>query len=101
MGTTVSSPIELPHHFEPRSYQAEVLEAYERGARRGVLLWHRRAAKTTVGEHLIVKSALTRVGVHYIITPSFAQGRRVHWEALNHAGERMLLSAIPPALIRS
>src|SRR3989339_826047 len=38
--------ISLPYNYTPRGYQLSVLHALDTGKRRGVLVWHRRPART-------------------------------------------------------
>lgn len=97
----MSTPITVPVGWSPRSHNRAVVEAFDRGARRLVLVRHRRSGKTTDLVVLAVREAAERVGTYFIITPTYAQGRRVYWDGLTHDGKRMLLGRIPPALIAS
>jgi hypothetical protein len=93
--------IKIPHLFEPRSYQRQLLEAFDRRCRRLVSVRHRRSGKSTDAVQLIVREAWQHVGTFFIICPTYAQGRKVYWDGLTHEGRRLLLGYIPPALIAS
>jgi hypothetical protein len=101
LSTPAVERITLPYKYSPRSYAQAALEAFRRGTKRGVLLWHRRASKSTTLTQMVIEAAATQVGVYWIITPSFTLGRKVYWDGLAHDGRRLLLGYIPPPLIAS
>jgi phage terminase large subunit len=86
--------------LEPRVWQQEVLAAWSRGVKRFAIVVHRRSGKTSLLLALLSMAMVQRVGTYYYVTPTFVGGRRIVWDALDHAG-RPMLDAFPPALIAS
>ena len=99
--STVLEPVTLPHDYAFRSYVWPVWNAFSNGSKRLLLLWHRRAIKTTTAAHIVARAAIETVATYYIITPTFALGRRIWWDGLDYRGKRMLLSVFPPEYIAS
>lgn len=90
--------IQVPHHFEPRTYQLDLMRALDSGFDRAVTVWHRRAGKDKTLFNIIIKKALERVGTYYYFFPEFAQGRRVIWDGIDNDGFKFL-DHIPKELI--
>ncbi len=63
-----------------RSYQKEPRTAYDRGIRRFLTLWHRRAGKDRSWCSFTLEKMLQRQGVYFHIFPSLNQGRRDLWD---------------------
>lgn len=92
----------LPYKYQLRSYARAVLDAFRQGLRRRfLLLWHRRASKSSTAVQVVVMAAVEMVGVYWIICPQVNIGRRNFWDGLSHDGRRLLLGYIPPSLIQS
>lgn len=95
----MTSPITLPHDWRPRAYQLPSWRAWERGARRSLLVWHRRAGKDDVALHKTAVAAHLRVGNYWHMLPEYAQARKAVWSAVNpHTGRRRIDEAFPAAL---
>jgi hypothetical protein len=90
--------ISLPHNFNPRWYQKNVLWAIDRGYRRLVLVWHRRAGKDMIAFNIAIREMVQKVGICYYILPSYVQGKKVIWDAITKDGLRFL-DFIPKKLI--
>lgn len=90
--------ISLPYQFEPRSYQWQVWDAYDRGIRRFGLVWHRRAGKDKTLLNFCVERMLERKGNYFHIFPKLNQGKRVIWTGIDRDGKRYL-DHFPPELI--
>lgn len=60
-----------------------------------VLVWHRRARKTTTAITEIVRQAHARVGVYWLVFPRFTEAKDAVWRDPN-----MLFSIIPEELIK-
>ncbi len=85
--------------FKPRSYQLPIFDAIEnKGYKRVLAILPRRAGKDVCGFNLMIRAALTIVGVYYYIFPTFAQAKRVIWDSLTNDGRRFL-DYIPEELI--
>jgi len=92
--------IRLPNDWNPRPYQRPLWDYLERGGKRAVAVWHRRAGKDDVFLHRTAIAALTeRVGNYWHMLPMANQARRALWEAINpHTGRRRIDDAFPPSL---
>lgn len=86
----------LPNNWTPREYQMPAWMALERGVKRALLLWHRRAGKDDVCLHWAATQAMQRVGNYWHMLPQYAQARKSVWEAVNpHTGKRRIDEAFP------
>lgn len=91
--------VTIPHRFEPRAYQLPLLRAMDRGCKRAVQVWHRRAGKEKTDlAGVVVKKMLERVGTYFYVFPTFVQGRKVLWDGADRDGLRFL-DHIPKELI--
>lgn len=93
--------IRLPNHWRPRPYQLPAWTALERGVKRALLVWHRRAGKDDVCLHWGAVSAMQRVGNYWHMLPEYEQARKSVWQAVNpHTGKRRIDEAFPPEIRR-
>lgn len=90
--------ITLPHNFEARPYQYEVMSKFHSGIKRIVLVWNRRAGKDTTAWQLMIMSAYEKKGIYYYVFPTFAQGRKVLWDGMTNTGFKFI-DYIPKALV--
>ena len=91
--------IELPHEWDPRSYQLPVWRYLQEGGKRAVMVWHRRSGKDAVCIHWTTVAAMKRPGVYWHMLPTQRQGRKVVWEGVTKDGKR-IIDAWPKELIR-
>ena len=85
--------------FKPRDYQIPLFQAIEnKGLKRALCVWPRRAGKDLAAFNLILRQALKQCGVYYYIFPTFSQARRVIWDSITNDGTRFL-DFIPKELI--
>lgn len=85
--------------WRPRDYQLNSWAAWERGATRNLLVWHRRAGKDEVGLHKAAVAAHTRIGNFWHLLPEYSQARKAVWTAINpHTGRRRIDEAFPHEL---
>jgi hypothetical protein len=90
--------IKLPHGFEPRPYQLNILQALDEGVKNACWVVHRRGGKdTTLWNHMI-KQAYMVPGVYYYLLPTFAQAKRVLWDGMTNDGRRFI-DYIPKSII--
>lgn len=62
--------------FKPRPYQREAIVAVEeKGYKKLLLNFHRRAGKDVVAFNIMIRSALTKVGLYLYCLPTYNQGR--------------------------
>ena len=80
----------LPHNYAPRDYQLPVWEAYERGVKRILLVWHRRAGKEKTCLNIMVSASQERIGLYAYVFPTFGQGKKVIWDGMDREGFRFL-----------
>lgn len=91
--------IRLPNNWNPRPYQRPLWDYLERGGKRAVAVWHRRAGKDDVALHRTCIAAHERVGNYWYMLPQAVQSRRAIWEAINpHSGKRRIDEAFPGEL---
>lgn len=92
--------IQLPADgWRPRPYQRDVWNYLERGGKRAVAVWHRRAGKDEFCLRWASVAAFQKVGNYWHMLPMANQARRAIWEAVNpHTGKRRIDEAFPVAL---
>ena len=97
---TVATQIHL-NKFQPRSYQIPILDALEnKGYKRVLAIMPRRAGKDVTAFNYCIRYLLKKPCVIYYIFPTYSQGRKILWENLNNAGQR-ILDYIPEEVIES
>ncbi len=70
--------------------------AWERGIKRSLLIWHRRAGKDEVSLHKFAVASQLRVANYWHCLPMYEQARKAIWEAVNpHSGKRRIDEAFP------
>jgi phage terminase large subunit len=88
--------------WEPRPHQQRLWNYLQRGGKRAVAVWHRRAGKDEIALHASAIAMLERVGNYWHMLPEFAQGRKAIWDAVNpHSGRRRIDEAFPQAMRES
>lgn len=90
--------IDLPHLYDWRPYQLPFWQAMDKGTKRAVLVWHRRAGKEKTCWNYLIMQACVKVGIYYYFFPHFSQGRKILWDGVDKDGFR-LLNHIPADLI--
>ncbi len=91
----------IPNGWRPRDYQKPAWVAWEKGIKRSLLIWHRRAGKDDVSLHKAAVAAHTRVANYWHCLPMYEQARKAIWEAINpHSGKRRIDEAFPKELRR-
>lgn len=97
-------PVEAQIHlnrFKSRPYQLALFDAIEnKGYKRLVLIWPRRAGKDMAAFNLCIRAALRKTQVIYYIFPEYAHGRRVIFDSITNDGQTVL-DYIPKQLIDS
>jgi hypothetical protein len=95
-----SLQIRLPYKYKPRPYQEKHWQAVWEGAKRIVLVDHRRSGKDLDIFNLTITRAAMYPGIYYYIFPTFAQARKVIWEGMTRPPEsRPFMDYIPEGLI--
>lgn len=83
----------------PRPYQMKSWQAWERGCKRLLLCWHRRAGKDEVSLHIAAIAMHLRPANYWHCLPEFSSARRAIWEAVNpHTGKKRIDEAFPQEL---
>lgn len=89
----------LPNNWEPRNYQRPLWNYMERGGKRAIGIWHRRAGKDDVLLHRTAIAAFERPATYWTALPEYAQARKALWAAVNpHTGKRRIDEAFPHEL---
>ena len=91
----------LPNGWEPRDYQLPLWSALERGTKRAVAVWHRRAGKDSLGLNWTAVQAVQRPGVYWHLAPTGRQVRKIVWDNVDGMGRRVIDQAFPEALRKS
>jgi phage terminase large subunit len=82
--------------WKPRPYQMPAWLAWERGIKRSLLVWHRRAGKDEISLHKFAVASQLRVANYWHCLPMYEQARKAIWEAVNpHSGKRRIDEAFP------
>lgn len=92
--------IELPHQWEPRSYQMPLWRYLHAGGKRAIAIWPRRHGKDDVALHFGAMAAQERVGVYWHLLPQQNQARKAIWDAVNPKTGRRRIDDAFPAEIR-
>jgi phage terminase large subunit len=96
----VNEPIVLDA-FKPRWYQEPIFDAIEnKGYKRVIAVLPRRAGKDIACWNLIIRQALSRVGIYWYILPTYSQGKKVIFDGIDTDGKRFI-DYIPRKLIKS
>jgi len=91
--------IELPNGWKPRWYQRPLWDYLEKGGKRALGVWHRRAGKDDVLLHRTAVAAFERPATYWTALPEYAQARKALWTAVNpHTGKRRIDEAFPHAI---
>lgn len=87
--------------FKWRDYQLSLLDALENKKYKRVLaIWPRRAGKDLVAFNYLLRCAIRKVGVYFIVYPTYSQGRKILWDSMTNDGIRFL-DFIPSELVES
>lgn len=82
--------------WHPRDYQMPAWSAWERGIKRSLLVWHRRAGKDELSLHKFAVASQLRPANYWHCLPTYEQSRKAIWEAVNpHTGKRRIDEAFP------
>jgi phage terminase large subunit len=78
--------VDLPYRFTPRGYQRPVLQTLERGCKRAVTIWHRKAGKDLLALIWTITRMVQRPGLYLHLFPDGVQARRVIWDGMTVEG---------------
>jgi hypothetical protein len=82
--------IQVPYGWAPRSYQTPAWLALQRGVKRAVMVWHRRAGKDLFFMNWIARESFRRVGLYWHIFPTYRQGKNAVWLGSTRDGRKFL-----------
>src|SRR5262245_17744442 len=90
-----SSIITIPHNYLPRSYQLPFWQAMTgKGLKRAVKVWHRRSGKDKTDLNFTISQMFPenrgRIGTYYHLFPTYAQGKKVMWDATDYDGFKVM-----------
>lgn len=92
--------ISLPHNYKPRKYQLPILKALDSGKKRCVWVAHRRSGKDVTILNWVIKSLFKEVCTAFYVLPTYAQAKKVIWDAINNDGFR-IIDYFPKEVIKS
>ena len=93
--------IHLPYGYVPRDYQRPLFDFFlYKDGRKAFLCHHRRAGKDLNCWNLMIVMAHKRVGSYFYLFPTYSQGKKAIWDAIDNSG-RTFLSYIPNELIEA
>lgn len=82
--------------WRPRPYQRAAWNYMERGGKRAVCVWHRRAGKDELCLHRAAVAAHEKPATYWHMLPQATQARKAIWEAVNpHSGKKRIDEAFP------
>lgn len=92
----------FPHNgWSPRRHQEAAWDALDDGAKRAIIIAHRRFGKDELALHWAACAAYRRPGTYYHMLPAANQARRAVFEAVNEeTGVRRIHEAFPAAAIK-
>ncbi len=90
--------VTLPHNWQPKPHQLPFLRAMERGTKRAVCVWHRRAGKDATALNWTAIAAMQRVGTYWHMLPTLRQARLTVWDGINGAGQKIIDQVWPEGL---
>ena len=97
---SVATQIHL-NKFQLRPFQIAVVDALEnKGYRRVLACWPRRAGKDLTAFNYCIRYLLKNVCVIYYIFPTYSQGRKILFDSITNSGQR-ILEYIPKEVIES
>lgn len=82
--------------WRPRPYQMPAWAAWERGIKRSLLVWHRRAGKDELSLQKFAVASQLRPANYWHCLPHYEQARKAIWEAVNpHTGKKRIDETFP------
>lgn len=82
--------ITIPFKFKPREYQQGIFDAIDKGFKRIIQVWHRRAGKEKTDINIVAREIYSVVGAYYYVFPTYNQGKKVLWNGADKDGIRFL-----------
>jgi phage terminase large subunit len=86
--------------FVLRHYQAPIRKALQEGKRRIIAILPRRAGKDLCCWNLLIREAIKKPAIYWMIYPTYSMGRKILWDGLTNDG-KSFISYIPKELIKS
>lgn len=93
--------IEMPNGWDCMSHQIPLWNYLNKGGKRAVAVWHRRAGKDSTAINYTAYDAIENTGVYWHMLPSQRQARKVVWDGIDRLGRRIIDQAIPKTIRRS
>lgn len=69
--------MEIPHNWKPEAHQIPILK---NKARFKVLVWHRKAHKTTLAINELIRWAAAVKGTYWYVAPFYNQAKKIVWQ---------------------
>ena len=97
---TKPNSTKFPCRWKPYPFQRQLWDYLQRGGKRAIVVWHRRAGKDLLALHWIVTAALKTVGVYWYVFTTYEQAKLTIWDGVTLDGHSYM-SYIPRGLIKS
>ncbi len=85
--------------FKLRHYQIPIYNALQEGKRFIIAILPRRAGKDYACWNLLIRQALRKPGIYWMIYPTYQMGKKIIWDGRTNDGNSFL-SCIHPSLIK-
>ena len=82
--------IQIPNEWKPRDYQFHLWNYLQKGGKRAVAVWHRRAGKDLLSINWCATAAIQRKGLYWHLLPTYNQGRKIVWDGMTKDGRSFL-----------
>ena len=94
---TKPNSTKFPCRWKPYPFQRPLWDYLQRGGKRAIVVWHRRAGKDLLALHWIVTAALKTVGVYWYVFTTYEQAKLTIWDGVTLDGHSYM-SYIPSGL---
>jgi len=92
---------EIKLEFTPRWYQKPLFIAMEeKGFKKALLCWSRRAGKDMTCWNFLIRQALRRTATYFYVWPTYAQAKKSFWDGKTIGG-KPFLEFIPKELLKA
>jgi hypothetical protein len=86
--------------WEPRHYQTDKIQQFDKGVMRHFYVWHRRAGKDNFGLNITRDQSQKRVGTYWHLFPLHVQARRAIWNGMDNEGVRFIEQAFGTDIVK-
>jgi phage terminase large subunit len=88
----------MPNDWDCMIHQSGLWDYLDKGGRRAVAVWHRRAGKDSTSLNYTATEAMETTGVYWHMLPTQKQARKVVWDGIDRNGRRMIDQVFPQSI---